>query len=134
MIQYSLNYANIVSGGGVGTEGQATAPFPASGAGTLKLTDDGTANGSNWATYSGGLTEALGAGLTTATQANCGINSSSCGDTTAGTTCTYDAGHPTGVKATKFVCTIGGATGQLYPSGLWGKTSSGSVVFAVKVH
>ncbi|MFN2449615.1 MAG: hypothetical protein ABR508_07470, partial [Candidatus Baltobacteraceae bacterium] len=133
VIQYSINYANIVSGGGMGTEGQVAAAFPVSGAGTLKITDDGSASGSNWATYTGGLTGALGAGVSTATQANCGITSSSCGDTTSGTTCVYTGGV-SGVGATKFVCTIGGATGQLYPAAFTGKTSSGSLVFAAKVH
>jgi hypothetical protein len=133
VIQYTLNYANIVAGGNLGTEGQVAAAFPVSIAGSLKLTDDGSASGSNWATFTTGLTEALGAGLSAGTQASCGIVASSCGDQTVGTACTYDAGHPSGVNATKFVCTIGGPGGQLYPAGFSGKTSSGSLVFAAKV-
>ncbi len=132
VIQYTVNYANIVAGGGMGTEGQALAPFPAPSPGSLKITDDGSANGSNWATYTNGLTEALSAGLTTSTQANCGKNANSCGDTTAGTTCTYTGAGGSVTVGTKFVCTIGGSSFQLFPPGLSGKTSSGSLVFAVK--
>lgn len=132
-IQYTLNYANIVAGGGLGTQGQVQAAFAYSSAGSFKITDDGSASGSNWATYTNGLTEALSAGVTTLNQATCGITAGHCGDTTSGTTCTYTGGGGTGPNATKFVCTIGGASGQLFPSGITGKTSSGSLVFAAKV-
>ena len=132
-VQYTLNYANIVAGGGIGTEGQVTSLFPISGAGTLKITDDGTANGSNWATYTNGLTEALSAPVSIANQATCGSTAGHCGDSTTGTTCTYTGGGGTGPGATKFVCTIGGAAFRLYPAGFTSQTSSGSLSFAAKV-
>ncbi|HET6894242.1 MAG TPA: hypothetical protein VFH72_02570 [Candidatus Baltobacteraceae bacterium] len=134
VIRYSVQYANIVSGGGKGTEGQIAAAFPQTQAGSLVVSDDGLGglNGTNWGTYTGGLVNALSAGTA---GTNCGVYSSgwgACGDTTAGTTCTYDASHPSGVGATSFTCTIGGGSFQLYPSGFTGQTSSGTVTFAVQ--
>lgn len=135
VIKYSVQYANIVTGGGIGTEGQVASLFPETQAGTLAISDDGLGglNGTNWGTYTNGLVNPLSAGTAGST---CGVNSSgwgACGDTTAGTTCTYDAGHPAGTSATSFICTIGGGAFQLYPSGFTGKTSSGTVTFAVQV-
>ena len=132
-VQYTLNYANIVAGANIGTEGQVTALFPISGAGTLKITDDGSANGSNWATYTNGLTETLSAGVSVANQASCGITAGHCGDTTAGTTCAYTGAGGAVTVGTKFVCTIGGAAFRLYPAGFTAQTSSGSLSFAAKV-
>lgn len=135
VIEYSVQYANIVAGGGIGTEGQVAAAFPETQAGSLVISDNGSGglNGTNWATYTNGLVNALSAGTT---GSSCGVYSGgawgTCGDTTAGTTCTYDASHPTGVNATSFSCTVGGGSFQLYPSGFTGQTSSGTLRFAVQ--
>lgn len=135
VIKYSVQYANIVSGGGIGTEGQITAAFPETQAGSLVVSDDGLGglNGTNWGTYTNGLVNAISAGTS---GSSCGVYSGgvwgTCGDTTAGTTCTYDASHPSGVGATSFACTIGGSGFQLYPSGFTGQTSSGTLTFAAQ--
>lgn len=115
-VQYSLLYANIVAGGGMGTEGQDTEPFIITGAGSLKISDDGKAGlaGTNWGTYTNGLLSAVT-------------------DTTAGTTCTYNSGGAFVTGATQFTCTVGGTTFQLYPSGFTGQISSGTLTFQVKV-
>jgi hypothetical protein len=135
VIEYSVSYANIVAGGGIGTEGQVAAAFPETKAGSLVISDDGLGglNGTNWATYTNGLVNALSAGTT---GSSCGVYSGgvwgACGDTTAGTTCSYDASHPSGVNATSFSCTVGGSSFQLYPSGFTGQISSGTLTFAVQ--
>ncbi|MHB8144293.1 MAG: hypothetical protein ACYDEW_01495 [Vulcanimicrobiaceae bacterium] len=138
ILRYSIDYRNIVLGGGQGTEGQLASLFPESRAGTLAITDDGTQNAtsqqtiSNWAAFSKGLYAALSAGLST--NAACGTTpASACGDTTAGTTFAYAGGQPSGVGATKFIATVGGSAFQLYPSGFAGQTSQGSITFAVQV-
>lgn len=138
ILQYSIDYRNIVLGGGLGTEGQLSQFFPESGAGTLVITDDGTLSSasqktiSNWATFTNGLYTALSAGLGSNTA--CGTTPTSpCGDTTVGTTFAYTGGLPSGVGATKFTATVGGGTFQLYPFGITGQTNQGSITFAVKV-
>lgn len=115
-IQYSLQYANIVAGGGLGTEGLDAEPFIESGAGSLIVSDNGATGpaGTNWAQYSGGLISAVT-------------------DTTAGTACTYNGGASFVAGATNFACTIGGSGFQLYPQGFSAKTSSGTLTFQVKV-
>ena len=115
-IKYSLQYANIVAGGGIGTEGQDTEPFVITGAGSLVISDNGTSGpaGTNWAQYTGGLLSAVT-------------------DTTASTACTYNGGGAFVAGATNFACTIGGSSFRLYPSGFTGQTSSGTLNFQVKV-
>lgn len=115
-IKYSLQYANIVAGGGLGTEGQDTEPFVLTGAGSLVISDNGSTGpaGTNWAQYTGGL-------LSPVT------------DTTANTTCTYNGGGAFVAGATNFACTIGGASFRLYPSGFTGQTSSGTLNFQATV-
>lgn len=135
VIKYSVQYANVVAGGGIGTEGQVAAAFAQTQAGSLVVSDDGLGglNGTNWGSYTNGLINALSSGTS---GSSCGVYSSgwgACGDTTAGTTCTYDASHPGGTGATSFACTIGGSSFQLYPPGFTGKTSSGTVTFSVQV-
>ncbi len=94
------------------------------------LSDNGSSGpaGTNWAQYSGGLLTALSAGTSGAT---CG-SGGSCGDVSSGTTCAYDAGHPGGIGATSFACTVGGSSFRLYPQNFTGKTSSGYITFAVR--
>jgi hypothetical protein len=111
-IQYSLQYANIVAGGGLGTEGQDGEPFIESGAGSLVVSDDGKSGLGNWGSYTGGLLSAVT-------------------DTTAGTACTYNSGGAFVAGATQFSCTVGGSAFQLYPQGFSGKTSSGTLTFQV---
>lgn len=135
VIEYSVSYANVVAGGGLGTEGQVAAAFPETQAGSLVISDNGLGglNGTNWGTYTNGLVNALSAGTS---GSSCGVYGGgawgACGDSTAGTTCTYDASHPAGVNATSFSCTIGGSGFQLYPPGFAGQTSSGTLTFAVQ--
>lgn len=109
-IQYALQYANIVAGGGYGTEGQDGEPFIESS--NLVVSDDGKSGLGNWGTYTGGLL-------------------SSVTDTTAGTACTYNSGGAFVAGATQFSCTIGGSGFQLYPQGFTGKISSGTLTFQV---
>lgn len=115
-IKYSLQYANIVAGGGVGTEGQDTEPFILTGAGSLVVSDNGSTGpaGTNWAQYTGGLLGPVS-------------------DTTANTACTYNGGGAFVTGATSFACTVGGSSFRLYPQGFTGQTSSGTLTFQVTV-
>jgi hypothetical protein len=133
VIKYSLQYANIVAGAGptatFGTEGNDAEPFILGS--NLVISDNGTNGtaGSNWATYTGGLMTSLSAATTGSTCGTGGL----CGDSTAGTTCTYTGGVG-GVGATAFSCTVGGGGAfRLYPYNFPGQTSTGTINFAVKV-
>lgn len=136
VIKYAVQYANIVAGGGLGTEGQVTSLFPGTQSNSLHISDDGSAGTNNWATYTAGLVNALSNSVMSGAP-NCGVYSGgswgTCGDTLAGTTCTYTGGAG-GVGATAFNCTIGGGSLQLYPAGITGQTSTGTMYFAVKAH
>ncbi len=138
VLQYTLDYRNVVAGGGLGTEASLPSAFLETGAGSFVVTDDGTQSTTsqttvpNWATFSNGLKEALSNNLGAA-NVNCGTTAATCGDSTAGTTFTYDAGHPSGIAATKFTATIGGATFSLYPINYAGQKSQGTVTFAIVV-
>jgi len=112
ILTYTVDYRNIMVGGGTGTEPLSAQLLTA--AGTFVLTEDGTlsvvsnAAPNNWAAFTNGL-------------------NSPAVDTTAGTT--Y-VGNTTG--SGKFVATIGGAAFQLVPPGVAG-TSQGTITFAVTV-
>lgn len=121
-IKYTLDYRNIVAGGGLGTEGAVAALFPITGAGTLTLSEDGNPEtyvpGSNWATYAASI--------------------SAPSDTTPSTVYTYTPGGTVFTASgasmtTKFQAQIGGSTFRLYPSGFSGQTSQGSITFNVVV-
>ena len=101
-VTYTVDYRNIMVGPGVGN----TEPLSAlliTAAGTLVITEDGTAGTNNWATFTNGL-------------------NAPATDTTAGTTFTTNV-----AGSTKFVATIGGASGQLAGG------QNGQIVFAVTV-
>jgi hypothetical protein len=127
VLQYKLDYRDIMAGAGLGTEGQLLSAFLATAAGQLAITDNGSASGSNWASNTNGLKEALTNNLGTGNSA-CGITAGTCGDSTAGTTFT---GNTAG--STSFTATIGGLSFQLVPSGITGGTSQGSITFAVVI-
>ncbi len=138
VLRYTIDYRNIVAGGGLGTEGNVTSIMSgaATAAGSFTITDNGTLSGvsqtatPNWSTFTAGLLSALGAGVTNTL---CGSGGNPCGDTTSGTTFAYDAGHASGLGATSFTATIGGASFQLYPMGVSGTTGQGTITFAVTV-
>ncbi|HEV7179046.1 MAG TPA: hypothetical protein VGN11_04200, partial [Candidatus Baltobacteraceae bacterium] len=138
VLRYTIDYRNIVAGGGAGTEGNITSIFAnaISAGGSLVLTDDGTLSGvsqtttPNWSTFTNGLSKALQSGIT---NTSCGSGANACGDTTSGTTYTYDALHASGIGATKFTATIGGAAFTLYPVGVGGQIGQGTITFAVTV-
>jgi hypothetical protein len=145
VLRYTIDYRNIVAGGGMGTQGANTGAFPITAAGSLVLTDDGTLSTAsqtgipNWATFSAGFYAPLQAGLGTMGNTGCGLPSNACGDSTAGTTFSYAMGIPRGTysaaysaAATAFQATVGGAGGQLYPVGM-ARTSQGTLTFAVTV-
>lgn len=117
-IKYTIDYRNIVAGGGFGTEGALTAAFPITGAGTLALTDDGTLAPSNWATYASSISAAPA-------------------DSTPSTTYTYTPGPgftASGASmTTKFQAIVGGAAFRLYPSGFSGQLSQGTITFSIVV-
>lgn len=140
VLRYTIDYRNIVAGASLGTQGASTASsvyqYAATKAGSLALTDDGTLSGvsqtttPNWSAFTAGLTAALQPG---ASNASCGSGANACGDSTGGTTFAYDAAHPSGVAATKFTATIGGASFVLYPMNFPGQTGQGTITFAVTV-
>lgn len=136
ILQYSVDYRNIVAGAGAAGSTEIAAAMLPTGAGTFGITDDGTLSGvsqtltPNWSTFTLGLRSALAAGVANTL---CGNGVNPCGDTTAGTTFVYDGGHPTGLNATKFTATVGGAAFQLYPQGFPATTGQGSITFAVTV-
>ncbi len=138
ILRYTIDYRNIVAGGGLGTEGNVTAIMgnAASAAGSFAITDNGTLSGvsqtgtPNWSTFTNGLLRALSAGVSNTL---CGSGTNPCGDSLAGTTFTYDAAHPSGVGATTFTATIGGTTLQLYPQNVSGTKGQGTITFAVTV-
>ncbi|HET9031017.1 MAG TPA: hypothetical protein VFN49_12660 [Candidatus Aquilonibacter sp.] len=126
IVRYTLDYRNIMKGGGLGTEGSNTAAFLVTAAGQLTISDDGTTGG-NWGTTSNGLTEALRAGLGSS-NTTCGAVANTCGDSTSGTL--FTSGGTAG--ATAFAAQIGGATFQLVPPNVTG-TSQGTITFAVTI-
>ncbi len=140
ILRYTIDYRNIVAGAAMGTQGVASAAsvykYALTKAGSLVLTDDGTLSGvsqtatPNWSTFTLGLKSALSA---EASNGSCGSGANACGDTTANTTFGYDGAHPSGVNATNFTATIGGAAFVLYPNGFPGKTGQGTITFAVTV-
>jgi hypothetical protein len=112
ILTYTVDYRNIMVGGGTGT-----VPLTAqllTQAGTFVLTEDGTlsvvsgAAPNNWAAFTNGL-------------------NAPAVDTTAGTTYVGNT-----VASGKFVATIGGAAFQLVPPGVAG-TNQGTITFAVTV-
>lgn len=128
-VRYTIDYRNIVAGAGLGTQGGFAGAYILSSG--LTVNDDG-AIGNNWAANSAGLYVQLSNGVTDFSQ--CGVNTSgSCGDSTSGTTFTYDASHPAGTGATKLSAIIGGSGFHLYPPNFAGQKSQGTVVFAIKI-
>lgn len=148
VLRYTIDYRNIMAGGGLGTEGAAYSAFTLSQAGSLVITDDGTLSSvsqgatPNWATFanpSTGFYAQLQAGLGTSGNINCGSGTNACGDSTAGTTFQYATGIPRGAfsstfstAATAWQAVIGGATFQLYPPST-GHPSQGTITFAIVV-
>jgi hypothetical protein len=112
ILTYTVDYRNIMVGGGSGTEPLTAQLLTA--AGTFVITEDGTlsvvsgAAPNNWAAFTNGL-------------------NAPAVDTTGGTT--Y-VGNTAG--SGKFVATVGGAAFQLVPPGVAG-TNQGTITFAVTV-
>jgi len=112
ILTYTVDYRNIMVGGGSGTEPLTAQLMTA--AGTFIITEDGTLSGvsgaapNNWAAFTNGL-------------------NAPAVDTTAGTTYT---GNSAG--SGKFTATVGGAAFQLVPVGVAG-TNQGTITFAVTV-
>jgi hypothetical protein len=133
VLKYSIDYRNIMAGGGTGTEvAAASSLYLTTPAGSLSIGDNGTGAGNSWGTNSNGLT----VGLTVASSfPNCGVlvPLGACGDTTTGSIFSYDAGHPSGVGATSVADQVGGPTFQLYPIGVAGQTGQGTLVFAIQI-
>ncbi len=132
VVQYTLDYRNIMAGAGQGTEGALASAFLVTSAGQLAIADDGTTGGNTWGANSSGLTTTLGAGGSYAT--TCGTaGPGACGASQSGTTCSY-SGAGTGIPVgTAFTCTIGGSAFQLYPQNYSGQNWQGTVIFAVTV-
>ena len=128
VLRYTLDYRNIMAGGGLGTEGQLLSAFVSTAAGQFALTDNGAAAGNNWSTKTNGLKEALLAGLGSGGNTTCGAVANKCGDTTTGTTFTGNV-----IGSTSFTATIGGASFQLTPPGYTTGTSQGTITFAVVI-
>ncbi|HEY5258584.1 MAG TPA: hypothetical protein VIJ12_09430 [Candidatus Baltobacteraceae bacterium] len=134
VVVYTIDYRNIMVGGGTGTQAaDASNLYLVTPPGSFAVTDDGSANGNNWSANSNGLT----VGLTAASSfPNCGVLTplpGACGDTTTGSIFTYDGAHPSGTGATMLVDQVGGATFQLYPAGVSGKPSQGTLEFAIQI-
>jgi hypothetical protein len=106
ILTYTVDYRNIMVGGGTGTEPLSAQLLTA--AGTLVITENGGAGSNNWATFTNGL-------------------NAPASDTTAGTTYTGNA-----AASTSFTATVGGVAFQLVPSGVAG-TNQGVITFAVTV-
>lgn len=149
VLRYTVDYRSIVAGAALGTEGAVASLFPYTSAGKLVLTDDGTTTTSssttaaNWASFSSGMKEALHNNLGT-NNTLCGDGASHCGDSNTGSTFLYYTGIPAGgtgsstfptspTQATKFAVTVGGTSFSLYPPNFSGKTSQGTITFAVTV-
>ncbi len=124
VVQYSVAYANVApaavapGGSNAGTEPAWALAGITTGGGTLQITEDGSASGNNWSTYTYGLNAAPV-------------------DTTSGTTYVYSglgSGFASGTWPsisqgyTKFVATVGGSSFKLNPG------ASGSITFNVTVH
>lgn len=134
IIQYQVDYRNVMVGAGLGTEGALASAFIMPQPGTLALTENGALAPSTWATATSGLSGTnppLVAGATAPgaypSQTTCGLGGS-CGDTTSGSTFTGNA-----LGSTLFTVTVGGASFQLYPPNFAGQTSQGTIIFAVTV-
>ena len=112
ILTYTVDYRNIMVGGGTGTEPLSAQLLTA--AGTFVITEDGTlsvvsgAAPNNWAAFTNGL-------------------NAPAVDTTGGTTYVGNA-----AASGKFVATVGGAAFQLVPPGVAG-TNQGTITFAVTV-
>jgi hypothetical protein len=147
---YTIDYRNIIAGGGTGTE--PLAAMAATGAGTFAVVDDGLqstvtqATTPNWSTFSnGGLLYALNNNLGTNNTLCSVAHPTDCGDSTNTTTFRYytttpiasacTAGGSTTFAAndTGWCARVGGATFQLYPIGVSGQVGQGTITFAVKV-
>nr|MDQ2681813.1 hypothetical protein [Candidatus Eremiobacteraeota bacterium] len=132
VIQYQIDYRNIMVGAGQGTEGSLASAFIMPQAGTFAITENGAAPPNTWAATTNGLFAALVAGAVAPgpgpSATTCGNVGGSCGDTTANSTFTGNL-----VNSTNFTVTIGGASFQLFPSNFAGKTSQGTIIFAVTV-
>lgn len=100
----------------------------------LVITEDGAANGSNWTTYTGGLFDPAGAGVsplvasqTIASLAlNCGVVTLKCGDTSATTFGGFVSPNGNLYGSTKFTDTV--------PKAVLTPQSGGVLMFAAKVH
>ncbi len=125
VLQYALDFRDVMVGAGLGTEGQLLSAFLATAAGQLAIADNGGSGSNNWATSTNGLKIALSAGGVYTT---CGTGVNACGSSVTGTTFTGGT-----AASTAFTATIGGAAFQLKPSGITGGTSSGTVIFALTI-
>jgi hypothetical protein len=112
-VLWTIDYRHIMAGGA--SESAVAGAFSTTNAGTLTITEDGTAT---WGVNSNGLKEALTAG------ASC--SGTSYGDTNAASTFTNGT-----VGSKSFTVRVGGAAGVLAPSGAG--TSQGTICFRVTV-
>ncbi len=116
VIQYKVAYLNTLPVSTVSGAGNVALAMVA---GTLKITEDGGAGTNTWATYSGGLKEALTSGAAVTNQ--CGNVAGTCGDNTTGSTYAVVGGSSTpndngnAVASNAFMDQVGGGTFVLTP-------------------
>jgi len=134
VVRYTLDYRNVMVGGGLGSEGQLLSAFVYTNPGTLVVSDNGAAtftNGAatnNTATYTNGLASTLNAGGVYTT---CSATAGTCGASQANTTFTGNS-----AASTSWTATIGGASFVLSPNGYATDAThnwQGTVIFAETV-
>lgn len=133
IIQYAVAYWNALPANASGSPAEP-AGAKLSVNGNFVITEDGSANGSNWTTYTGGMYDVGGAGVaplaasqTIATMAlNCGVVTLKCGDSNATTFGGFTSPNGNLYGSTKFTDTI--------PSAVLTPQSGGVLMFAAKVH
>ena len=134
LLRYTIDFRNVMVGGGLGSEGQLLSAFVATNPGTLVVTDTGNAtftNGvgaNNTATYTNGLASLFPNPEPGGSHASCNATANTCGTSIAGTTYTGNV-----LASTSFTATVGGASFQLTPSGYSvgaSNASQGTITFA----
>lgn len=114
VLLYTIDYRNIIAG----AASESGLTWPQTSAGSFSITENGSAGGNTWGTFSNGLKEALVAGANGTT---------TFGDSTTGSIFTTAT-----VGSTSFSDQVGGASFQLVPKGSSG-TSQGTLTFRVVI-